>query len=259
MKIIADYDLDTDAITTGDNEYRNQELLAQNINISQNRLFEVKDITGVTLYRNNGESAEEVTHIEVSELQDLSNYIVKVRTKAMPSFYAKIKGYKEVNNKLELTLDYKDAIQYTGDMKSGDIKVVYGEGNNGIYENRSIKDLINEINADLDGTVTLTQDYDASMVTNNDIALLADEFRGILDGNGHKITGLTKPLFNSVSGEVKNLVLENVNLSGASSQGAIANTATNMTVTNVHIKGIKFKTGINKSGVIFRSMCEWNY
>ena len=259
IKIIADYDLDTDAITTGDNEYKNQELLAQNINISQNRLFEVKDITGATLYRNNGDIAEEVTHIEVSELQDLSNYIVKVRTKAMPSFYAKIKGYKEVNNKLEFILDYKDAIQYTGDMKSGDIKVVYGEGNNGIYENRSIKDLINEINADLDGTVTLTQDYDASMVTNNDIALLADEFRGTLDGNGHKIIGLTKPLFNSVSGEVKNLVLENVNLSGASSQGAIANTATNMNVTNVHIKGIKFKTGINKSGVIFRNMCGWNY
>lgn len=259
IKIIADYDLDTDAITTGDNEYKDRELLVGNISISQNRLFEVKDITGITLYRNNGDVAEEVTHITTAELQDLANYIVKVRTKAMPSFYAKIKGYNEVDNKLEFTLDYKNAIQYTGDMKSGDIKVVYGLGHNGTYENRSIKDLINEINADPDGTVTLTQDYDASILTNNESVLLADEFRGTLDGNGYKIIGLTKPLFNSVSGEVKNLVLENVNLSGASSQGAIANTATNMTVTNVHIKGIKFKTGINKSGVIFRSMCDWNY
>ena len=221
-------------------------------------MFEVKDITGATLYRNNGDIAEEVTHIEVRELQDLSNYIVKVRTKAMPSFYAKIKAYKEVDNKLELTLDYKDAIQYTGDMKSGDIKVVYGEGNNGTYENRSIKDLINEINADPDGTVTLTQDYDASMITNNDIALLANEFRGTLNGNGHKITGITKPLFNTVSGEIKNLVLENVNLSGANSRGTIANSATNITITDVHIKGVQIKTGAEEVAALVRKSYSWN-
>lgn len=224
-------------------------------------MFEVKDITGITLYKENGETTEEVTHVTAAELQEqgLSKYIVKVRTKAMPNFYAKIKGYKEVDNQLEFTLDYENAIQYSGDMKSGDIKVVYGKGNNGIYENRSIKDLINEIKENNGETITLTQDYDASMITSNEAVLLADEFIGTLDGNGHKIIGINKPLFNSISGEVKNLVLENVNLSGANSRGTLANSGTNITVTNVHIKGVQIKTGANETAALIRTNYSWNY
>ena len=38
-------------ITTGDNEYKSQELLSEVINISTERFFEIKDIIGVSLYK----------------------------------------------------------------------------------------------------------------------------------------------------------------------------------------------------------------
>ena len=54
------------------------------------------------------------------------------------------------------------------------------------------------------------------------------EFSGFLDGNMHKISGVSAPLFTTLTGTVKNLVLENVSISSGDASGntgAIACTA----------------------------------
>ena len=51
------------------------------------------------------------------------------------------------------------------------------------------------------------------------------EFSGFLDGNMHKISGVSAPLFTTLTGTVKNVILENVTISGTGNTGAIAATA----------------------------------
>lgn len=61
-----------------------------------------------------------------------------------------------------------------------------------------------------------------------------ESFGGTLDGNGKSITGLTAPLFNELSGTVKNLTLTgSIDVSGKTQIGTLANTATAATVEGV--------------------------
>ena len=249
IKVIADYDLDTNAITTGENEYQNQELLVEEINISTERLFEMKDITGVTLYRGVGESTEEVSSIREQDLNDLNNYIVKVQMKEMPTFYSEIEEYKIEDDKLKFVLDYDNLVQYENGKKQNKLTVTYGDMKDGVAGNKSIKSLLQEMEENPDGTFELSQDYDFSSIQDNTNTIIATEFRGTLNGNGHKITGLSKPLFNTLeSANIQNLILEDVTLTKTGNQGAIANVATNTTIKNTHIKNLTFTTSINKSG-----------
>ena len=249
IKILADYDLDSNQITTGHNEYKDQNLLTEIINVSTKRLFEVKDIVGISVYKAGSE--KEVTSISETEIADknnLKNYIVKVKTKAMPTFYAEVEDCEIVDDKLNFILDYDNVIQYQNGKKQSKLKVTYGEMIDGMANNKSIETLISEIEADPTQTVTLTQNYDASYLKTTGNAVINTIFRGTLDGNGYKITGLNKPLFDTVeNATIQNLVLEDVTLVGANSRGSIANTAQNTNVQNVHIRGINMTTGSDGS------------
>ncbi len=249
VKIIADYDLDSNQITTGDNEYKDQNLLTEIINVSTERLFEVKDIIGISVYKTGSE--KEVTAIsetEATNKDNLKNYIVKVKTKAMPTFYAEIEDSEIVDNKINFILNYDNVIQYENGRKQNKLKVTYGEMIDGMAYNKSIETLISEIEEDPTKTVTLTQNYDASYLKTSGNAIINTIFRGTLDGNGYKITGLNKPLFETVeNATIQNLVLEDITLVGANSRGSIANTAQNTTIQNVHIRGLNMTTGSNES------------
>lgn len=251
IEILADYDLDTNQITTGDNEYTNQQLLKEGINISTDRLIEVKDIIGISLYSSENPTTE-VTSVTEENLSNLDNYIVKVITKEMPIFYAKIKSYEKTEDgNLNFILDYDNVIQYENDKKQNKLKVTYGKLNNGVAENKSIEALIAEIEANPDGDFTLTQDYDVSYLKATNTALIKSEFRGTLNGNGHKIYNLNEPLFDTLQGAtIQNLKLEKVNLIEATSRGSIANIATNTTVKNVHIKNLNTITKTERIGGI---------
>ena len=83
------------------------------------------------------------------------------------------------------------------------------------------------------GTYILAADVSADVFAN----LSSGTFTGTLDGDFHKITGLSSALFNTISGgtsggTVKNVILENVNISGSGNVGAIANEMTG-TSTNI--------------------------
>lgn len=248
IEILVDYDLDTNQITTGDNEYVAQKLLAERINISAERLFEVKDILEISLYQEG--KASEVTSITESQLKDhLDDYIVKVRTKGMPMFYTTIEDYEITEEgDLNFILAYDHVIQYEEGTKQNKLKVTYSKMENGVAHNKSIEALISEIEKNPAGTFTLTQNYDASYLNVSRNSIIPDTFRGTLNGNGYKIYNVNKPLFETLEGAtVKNLTLENVNLVGANSKGAISNVAQNTTINNVHIKGLDMTTGSNES------------
>ena len=141
----------------------------------------------------------------------------------MPTFYTTITGYRIEENQLKLTLDFDNVVQYTSDSKQDKLEIVFGPMNNGIAENVTLEGLIREMEANPTGTFTLTRDFDASIITKNTNTLITS-FMGTLNGNGHKIYNLSKPLFDTLeSATIENLVLESPKLSGVNSRGALAN------------------------------------
>lgn len=245
LKVIADYDLDMNILEENANEYKNVTLLEADIT-SGNRMFEVKDIIRTLLYRQTENGVEEVQNLKESDLSNLNDYIIKVRTKAMPTFYTTISGYRIEGNKLKLTLDYDNVVQYTNNKKQDKLEIVYGDITSGTATNISLESLIREMELNPTGTFTLDRDYDASIITNNANSLITSTFMGTLNGNGHKIYNLNKPLFNDIeSATIKNITFESPELSDVNSRGAIANIATNSTIENVHIKNLILTTGNN--------------
>ena len=85
-----------------------------------------------------------------------------------------------------------------------------------------------------DGNYKLTQNIDLTGVDFTTI----ESFSGTLDGDGKTISGISAPLFATLSGTVKNLTLEgDITLPETGSEtvnwGTLANTASNATVTDI--------------------------
>ena len=71
---------------------------------------------------------------------------------------------------------------------------------------------------EMDGDYELIQDIDASS-----FSTISGTFSGTINGGFHKIYNLSEPLFNTLTGTVKNLTLEDVSISGhPGNTGAIA-------------------------------------
>lgn len=249
VKVIADYDLDMNVLEEDANEYKNVTLLEADITLGA-RKFEMKDIIRTSIYKQNESEVVEVKELSESDLSNLDNYIAKVFLKQMPTFYTKITGYRIEDNQLKLTLDFDNVVQYTSDNKQDKLEIVFGSMNNGVAENITLEGLIREMEANPNGTFTLTRDYDASIITKNTSALISS-FMGTLNGNGHKIYNLSKPLFDTLeSATIENLILESPKLSGVNSRGTLANSATNTTIRNVHVKDLTLISGTNRVGGI---------
>ena len=73
-----------------------------------------------------------------------------------------------------------------------------------------------------------------------------------LDGDGHKLSGISQPLFSVLNGTVKNLILSDVRIEGTGNQGAIAQTVgkeNKATIEKCYVSGSITATGSNNSGV----------
>lgn len=241
IKIIADYDLDTNELSTGDNEYNNQEILNEEITISQ-EFIEFKDIESIKLYKEENDNVVEEIEVNVLDFKP-EDYIVEVTMKDLPKFYAEIKDTKIEDGKFMLILDYDNTVQYEGDIKFNYLEVKFGEINdNNIASNLSFEELIKRINADPTGEFELTQDLDANMLNVSGNTVITTDFKGKLNGNGYTIKNLSKPLFNNLSGaEITNLIIDDANISG-SSNGILSNYATNSNISNVHITNSSITT-----------------
>lgn len=247
VKVIADYDLDMNVLEEDANEYKNMTLLEADITLGA-RKFEMKDIIRTSVYKQTADGVIEIKELKESDLTNLDNYLVKVFLKQMPTFYTKITGYRIEENQLKLTLDFDNVVQYTSDSKQDKLEIIFGPMNNGVAENVTLEGLIREMEANPTGTFTLTRDFDASIITKNTNALITS-FMGTLNGNGHKIYNLSKPLFDTLeSANIENLVLESPKLSGVNSRGALANIATNTTIRNVHVKDLTLISGTSRVG-----------
>ncbi len=250
VKVLADYDLDMNVLEEDANEYKNVTLLEADITLGA-RKFEMKDIIRTSVYKNTANGIIEVKSLKESDLSNLNEYIAKVYMKNMPTFYTTITGYRIEENQLKLTLKYDNIIQYNHENKQDKLEITFGQMNEGVAENITLEGLIKEIRENPTGTFTLTRDYDASIITTNTDTLIASSFMGTINGNGHKIYNLTKPLFDTIeSATIENLTLENPKVFGVNNRGAVANSAINSTIRNVHLKDLTLISGVNRTGGI---------
>jgi len=249
-KVIVNYDLDMNELDENANYYENMVLLEADITLGARKL-EMKDIINTIVYKETANGIEEVITLREADLANLNNYIVKVQMKDMPVLYTKIKEYRIDDNKLKLTLDYDGVVRYEGDIKQDKFEITYGTISNGVATNISLENLIKAIEANPNGSFTLTRDYDASTISINTSTLITSTFVGTLNGNGYTIYNLDRPLFNTVEGAtIENLTIEGAKLTGSTSRGTIANVANTSTIRNVHVKDLSMITGANHSAGI---------
>ena len=245
IKVIADYNLGTNK----DDLHKSEILLEEEMEFTI-RKIEMKDILDVYLYRKNGDKVEEVSSLYTYELEQKNQFLVKVEMKDMPDFYAPIKNYRIENNELKIELEYDNVAQYDENYNKQDkLEVVYGTVENNKATNNSFSSLISQMKKNPTGTFNLTRDYDASSFAGDNRSLVGADitFRGTINGNGHKIYNLARPIFDYIEGAtIKDLVLENIYLSntdGTTGRGALANeTGENTTISNVHVKNMTITT-----------------
>lgn len=247
IKVLVDYDLDTNTIDGIANEYNNQTILSEEID-SSDRLIEMKDIMSIELFRQNENQVEEVNEINLNSNLNFEQYLVKVNMKDLPSLYAKIKEHKIENGSLKFILDYDKTVQYYGEEKQNKLEVTYGEIKNNIATINNINSLVKMMKENPSGSYELVNDIDVKQLDAGTV-LFIEQFSGTLNGNGHIIKNLDRPLFNNLNGaRIENIVIENAKLSGQGARGSIANDAINTTLVNLHIKGLTMQTSRNESG-----------
>lgn len=233
IKVISDYDLDTNTIDESSNKFINEMILNQNIEFSQEAI-ELKDIEKVTLYRKEENDVIEVKDLDTRNF-NAQDYIAQIKMRDVSDFYAEIKGGRIDNDNFMLELKYDNGVSYDGNAKSNTITVSYGKVQNNIVKNISFEDIVNTIKNDPTAEITLTHDLDAASISSKDNAMITTEFKGKLNGNGYSIKNLKKSLFNATNGAtIQNLIIENATLT--SSQGILSNSINNTRVDNVHIK-----------------------
>ncbi len=245
VKIFADYDLDGNYIETGANEYQNIEIGKEELQILV-ELIELKDIISVQLYNKTADTVEEVTQLNVNNF-DESQYIAKVTMKELPVFYAEIEQGIVEEGEFKLVLKYDNVVQYDEDTKSNKIKVTFGEVRDNTVNNLKFEDIIEIIQKNPTAEINLTNDLDAANISVS-TATYFQNFKGIINGNGHTVKNLAKPLFNELeNAEISGLILENAKVSGNS--GILANYATETHINNVHIKHSTMQAGhVNGTG-----------
>lgn len=130
----------------------------------------------------------------------------------------------------DFTINGEEPQSISSTVNGGFIELTLTERAHEVHEITSLEDI-----TDMYGYYKLTADVSAP----EQIA----EFHGHLDGDYHKITGLTHAIFNTVIGaKISNLILEDVAISG-DIVGAIANTATgNSRIYNCGILATSAKT-----------------
>lgn len=174
---------------------------------------------------------------------DQSKYRVKVITKTGKAIYANIKKLEEMEGKVGFWLDLEGYKTYLNARLLDGAFVFYGEkeekSNRVIPFIRPLQELIDIISDDLSGNYILKKDYDASGFSGS-IAAILGSFTGTLDGAGHKIHGLSIPLFEKMDGAaVSNLILDTASIQrGAESEvGILSKRADNSHIINVHVQG----------------------
>ncbi len=245
VEVFADYDLDSDTLTQGDNEYQNVKLLVRAVSAVSGQI-EFKDIESVELYRNNNGTVEKVEEVSVADFRP-EEYIAKIKMRELPVFYSEIESYSvKDDSTFWLTLKYDYAVHYEDGEKQDRAEVKFGNVTDGIAFSMGFARLIETIKSNPFAQISLTMDLDANDISVSSETYLGD-FQGTIHGNGYTIKNLKKPLFESLkNATVENLVLDNANVSN--DQGILANQASDSLISNVHVRNSSLETKGNEAG-----------
>ncbi len=253
VKVLADYDRDINQHEGTDNYVKNAVLLEEVISLDKNNI-ELKDINDIYLYKIEKNDDEEVItlkdEIKVSELQEhLDDYFVDIKMENMPSIRARIENaIVDDDNKLVLTLKY-EYVTKVGAKSTA--RIVFGSVEDGIAKNEThpvdaFKILLKNLEEGKD--VTLTHNYDASILKVDGNTYIKNNYSGKLNGNGYTIKNLDKPLFNKIDGgTIENLIIKDVTF-GSSGKGALANTASKAKIKGVLINNVNKTATSDLSG-----------
>ncbi len=245
LKVYAKYDRDIHKF--GENYY--EEVLLDEVISLEKPYIEVKDITDVTLYTEENDEVITVDRVNVDDIKrHPDKYFIKIDMSNTPSMRAKIKEVLTDDGNLVLVLDYENIINEN----ESDLRINFGKINGNYAQNEArpetLESLLRRIKEDPTKDYKLERDLDAKDYQGDDNFLADVSFSGTLDGAGHTIKNLTKPLFRSIDkGTVKNLNLENVNLI-SSAQGPVANTATAATLKNILVDKMIKNSSVAQSG-----------
>ncbi len=247
VKVTADYDRDINKQADSENHTKDFVLLDEIISLEDNNI-EFKNIVDISLYKtetDKEDKTELIDEIEVNEIQNnFKDYFVEVVMEKNPTARARIKNVIVKNDILTFELEYDHATK-EGSNEKGTIRIDFGVIKDGKVINEFHPEtLFQKIKDNED--VTLTRDYDANLIKGESNNYYFESYTGKINGNGHKIYNLDRPLFNSLkdNASIKNLIIENAKISGPV-RGIIANTATNATLESVHI----YNSNINANNV----------
>lgn len=256
VRVVADYDRDTNALDSHSNVYTDQELFAQSVSASKDAI-QLKNITGSTLYYKEADgSMAEMSVLDITGglPSDTENYIALIEMETLPTFYAGVREFRQdpADGKVYVVLDQTDMIQYTSDgTRTTDHAFAIphrdAAGEHPLFE--SAEELFRQMAANPSGSYRLTQDLDASGLDSS-AAAVAGVFTGELDGNGFRILNLPTVIFQQIKGGyIHDLVIENAYVSG-SHRGILANTIQggsrieNVTVLSSFLKSNQDGAGI---------------
>ncbi len=248
VKVIGSYDRDINVTKNSENYYGDVTLLNEIISFERNNI-ELKNIIDINLYKqiNDGTYDEiiKVDEVSLKEINDnKSAYFAEVVMENLPSIRTRIKEAIEKDKHLILILDY-NYVTKEGKIKTNNVQIDFGEiKENGIAKNEfhpeiAIQKLIEELNDNKD--ITLMQNYDFSIIDNEDLVYV-ENYKGTLEGNDYTFKNLSKPLFDTLTGKVKNLNIVNVAME-KTGHGALANKAENAEVTSVYIDNVTRNAG----------------
>ena len=249
VKVIASYD--RDSVIGNDNANNEVEIYQDVVSIDKNYI-ELKDIINVILFKENNDKVEEVESVQIDDLTtNTDSYFVRIEMNQMTSVHSKIKKVITDDDKLVLVLDYEYTVKEK-EVKNQELKITFGSINNGQADNEvrplTLEELIDKINNNPDATIILTRDYDMSLVNVDTDSYFDVDFTGTFDGNGYTLRNLNKPLFNSITnGTVKNVKINNINITSNTQLGSLANTTSGATIKDILVKNL-VKSNSNHDG-----------
>ncbi len=146
---------------------------------------------------------------KLDRYENVENNIVNIpyfnSDKVIELYVDALKEDAKVGGETNTNALYGMVKRVTGDFTTGTIYE-----NNQIIEVSTAQELISGINANQTGTFKITADLDFSDIdVSSTDAYFTETFLGIVDGNGHSISGLTKPLFvNTMYAYINDLIID---------------------------------------------------
>ncbi len=258
VSVYSTYDRDLDE--ANEQNYLNDVRIHNQIVSLTTRYIEMKDIVDIKLYTfDELGNAVRVDSLTEDNINVVENCLVEVSMKTISTFYSKVTSYKVEGTKLKLVLAYTDAMVYTGEdeLKPLEVTLDILENTQEYEYSGSFKSLVENMRTHntKDYVINLDKDYDISdyVIPDNQKAVIDFDYKGTINGNGHTISNLTKPLFKKLDGaKIENLNIKGIVFNGSGDgKGVIATTATNgTTISNVHVENL-VSPGNSTAGMVF--------